>query len=120
MRELTKSFLSYSLACSLFGLKQMESLLTPRDRSVDRDPASHAFDAVTDAYTEQFGETLNSVFRTIDNTQRGMVSLVFSFFGEGTSPRRERDSREPRVVTEINWRSEPAHVTYEDLRTGAY
>src|SRR5882762_9771487 len=125
MRELTKSFFSYSLACSLFGLKQMENLLTPRDRGEDKDPASKAFDSVTNAYTQQFGETLNSTFRALDNTQRGMVSLMFSFFGVQPSTRRERetDNVEPRPVTEINWTSEaPVRVqtTYDDVRTGTY
>ena len=130
MRELTKSFFSFTLASSLFGLKQMENLFTPRERGDENGPVGRAFEEVTDAYTQQFGETLSSVFRTLDNTQRGMVSLMFSFLGEGVAHRnkwerrrdRERDPAEPRVVTDLNWRSETARapLTYDDLKTGTY
>jgi hypothetical protein len=117
MRELTKSFFSFSLACSLFGLKQMENLLTPKARDEDKGPATKAFDSVTNAYTQQFGETLNSTFRALDNTQRGLVSLMFSFFGIAPPTKKERkrepECAEPRVVTDIDWSSEP-------VRTGTY
>jgi len=86
MRELTKSFFSFSLAGSLFTLKQMGNLLTPRDLDEDKHPASKAFDSATHALTDQFEETLSSTFRTLDNIQRGMVSLMFSL---GLGRRRE-------------------------------
>jgi len=107
----------------------MGNLLTPRDLDEDKHPASKAFDSATHALTDQFEETLSSTFRTLDNIQRGMVSLMFSFLGAGSTPRREgerelrRESSDPRVVTEINWRSEPAArtpLTSDDLRTGTY
>jgi hypothetical protein len=125
MRELLTSFFSFSLACSLFGLKQIENLLTPTARGEDKEPATKAFDSVTNAFVDQFEETLTSTFRALDNTQRGMVSLLCSFFGTSPSTRKEPepDSAEPRAVTDINWKSEPAagtKATPIDLRTGTY
>ena len=107
MREFTKSLLSYSLAVSLFSLKQMQNLLTPTERGQYEGPATKAFSAVTNATTDQFGETLGSAFRMFDNVQRGLVGLAFSFL---TPPQRsdrfDRTASAPRR-SDIHWNSEP-------------
>jgi hypothetical protein len=79
VREFTKSLNSYLLALSLFGAKQAQNILTPPERGHRKSTATQAFDSVTHATTDQFGETLNSAFRALDNVQRGLVELTFSF-----------------------------------------
>src|SRR5712671_4248343 len=79
MREFTKALFSYSLSLSLFGVKQAANFFTPAGRNQIGDPATKAFDAVTNATAAQFGGTLHSAFRSLDNVQRGLINLVFSF-----------------------------------------
>src|SRR5438045_7087876 len=69
--------ISYSLALSLFGFKQMQNVLAPGERGQRRNPATKAFDSVTQATTDQFGSTLRSAFAAGDNVQRGLVGLTF-------------------------------------------
>jgi hypothetical protein len=78
MRELVKSFSSMMLSLSLFGVKQIENMVTPKERGERSGPASRAMNSITNATLDQFGETLRSTFRTIDNVQRGLIGLVFS------------------------------------------
>src|SRR5579863_5181181 len=98
MREFTKSLFSYSLATSLFSLKQMQNLLTPTPRDQDEGPATIAFSAVTNTTIAQFGETLSSAFRMFDNMQRGMVNLMFSVVSppqSSSSPGLSMEGSEP-------------------------
>jgi hypothetical protein len=107
LREFTKALLSYSLAMSLFGLKQMQNLVTPTRHDETRGPASKALESVTNATTNQFGETLSSLFRTMDNLQRGIVGLTFSVLTP-FSDRIGRDgSRAEQGRRGVVWSSEP-------------
>ncbi len=109
MREFTKAFLSYSLAISLFSLKQAASLLTP-ERGESKGSACKALDSVTNAAINQFGETLNSTFHMLDNIQRGLISLTFSLFlptGGSESLKAEAE----RGRGGIPWNSEPQRWT---------
>src|SRR5262249_34272993 len=106
MREFTKALLSYSLATSLFALKQMQNLITPSDPDKHRGPATKALDSVTNATTNQFGGTLKSLFGAVDNVQRGLVSLTFSFFLPFASGRGRAEKREQRQ-SGVRWTSEP-------------
>jgi hypothetical protein len=82
MRELTKSISSFSWAMSLFGLQQTANLLSP-------DNASDAFDSVTKATEEQFGEVVKTTFNAGDKLQRQAVDLTLGFFtGEELNPNR--------------------------------
>ena len=105
MREFTKSLVSYSLATSLLGVKQVANLFTPTERDENRSPATKAFDSVTHAATDQLGETLNSAFRMLDNAQRGMVNLGFSFLNplSSSGQSNQRDSGH----SDGTWSSEP-------------
>src|SRR5262245_59385288 len=76
MRDLTKSMLSYSWAMSLFGVQQTINLLTPPWRNGEHHPAAEAFDRVTEAAEEQFGETLKAAFRAGDDWQRAMIDAT--------------------------------------------
>ena len=109
MRELTKSFFSYSLALSLFPLRQMQNLMTPAGRDGKKGPATEAFDALTNATTDQFGETLGSAFRMLDNVQQGIIGLMFSFLGFGSSKGRSDrgETAPPHGNSDIHWSSEP-------------
>jgi len=125
MRELTKSLFSCSLALSLFTLKQAQNLLTPAGSGEDAHPARKAFDAVTHSTTDQFGETLGSAFKMLDNLQRGLTGLAFSLMtGRGggshsTNDRTEEEDRtreessEPLLAADI-YRSE----VQEGIRSG--
>ncbi|HEY7215687.1 MAG TPA: hypothetical protein VIC28_13735 [Thermoanaerobaculia bacterium] len=77
MRELTKSMLSLSWAMSLFGLKQMASMLTAGGN------AAGSFEAVARCTEEQLGQVTRSTFRAGDNLQRGLVDMTFSLLTLG-------------------------------------
>lgn len=108
MREFAKAMSSYFLASSLFGLKQAENILKPRERGERKGPATQAFDAVTAATLDQLGDGLKSVFRAIDSSRRlilGLGSNMFlpfiSNYGSASSrevgwERRGEQSRPPR------------------------
>ena len=80
MQEFVKSCSSLALALALFGIKEVENVLTPMARGARRGEAANAMDAVTHATIDQFGETLRSSFRSIDHLQRGLISLGFNIF----------------------------------------
>jgi hypothetical protein len=77
LRELTKSMLSFSWAMSLFGLKQMSSLLAPGGT------AASGFDAVRRSSEEHLGSAAGSAFRMGDELQRRMVDTAFGLFEGG-------------------------------------
>ncbi|HEV2987777.1 MAG TPA: hypothetical protein VG759_05005 [Candidatus Angelobacter sp.] len=77
MRELAKSALSLSWAMSLLGVKQAMNLLSPQDRS--RQSGGNAFEPVIQAAVSQMDPSLQGMFRTGDNMQRGFVNLMFGF-----------------------------------------
>src|SRR5439155_3507803 len=107
MREFIKSVNSYTLAMSLFGLKQFQNLLTPSERGERKGPATQAMDHITSATREEFGPTLDSTFKTLDAFQRSMTDvtlfMMFPFLmlagSDGGSRRRPVDREyeaEPR------------------------
>jgi hypothetical protein len=69
MREFTKSMTSYTWAMSLFGLQQMVNTFRP-------EKAAQAFNNVTKATEEQFGDALKATFRAGDNLQKGFVDVT--------------------------------------------
>lgn len=80
MRDFTKSMFSYSWAMSMFGMQQILNLTRPSE-------ATKAFDAITDATEEQFGDIVKATFRAGDNMQRGMVDLTLGLFtGQAFNP----------------------------------
>ena len=90
-----KSIFGYSLALSLFGVKQMANILTPRERGVHRGPATKALDSVTHCTTGQFGSTLQSTFSAVNNLQRGMVDVMFGMLFPWTLPSGSRRQSKP-------------------------
>ena len=116
MREFTKSMFGCSLALSLFAMKQMANILTPRERGEHRGPATKAFDSVTQCAKGQFGSTLQSTFSAMNNLQRGVVDLMFGMFFPWTLPGGRR--REKRSV-EAGERYYPVRETviYADIES---
>jgi hypothetical protein len=103
MREFTKALFSYSLSLPFFGLKQAQNLMLPGKSDDFRGPAIKAFESVTHATIQQFGEPLGSVFRMMDNIQRGLIGFTFSTLRPlSDSPARESLRRE-EVREEYHW-----------------
>jgi len=77
MRDLTKSFFSFSWTMSLLGLEQLTNLLS-EDRSGNRrERMAKAFDAVTDATVEQLGERTSSLYESGNKLQCETIDLMF-------------------------------------------
>lgn len=81
MRDYTKNLFSFSWAMTLFGAKQLASLLTPRPASPqDPSPApgdAEAFASVTEAVVRQFGANLRQTFDYGDRLQAEIVDSLF-------------------------------------------
>ena len=77
MRDLAKSFFSFSWTMSLLGLEQLTNLLS-EDRSGNRrERMAKTFDAVTDATVEQLGERTSKLYESGDKLQRETIDLMF-------------------------------------------
>lgn len=84
MRDLTKSFASYTWAMSVFWTQQMFNALGfGGSHSCDRSVTS--FNHVTEATSHELGATMRAVFRGGDAAQRGMVDLLFMPFNLANS-----------------------------------
>src|SRR4051812_31773180 len=77
MKEFTQSLFSYSLAMALFGLKEIDNMLSSRPREDTKAPAVKALDALTGATTAQYGEALADTYQAADRVQRALVGFVF-------------------------------------------
>ncbi|MCA1636454.1 MAG: hypothetical protein LC802_22885 [Acidobacteria bacterium] len=82
MRDLTKSMMSYTWAMSLFGVQQVVNIFRPQQQGQEN-PATSAFENVTQAAQEEFGDVMRATFRAGDNLQRGVLDLTFGMFGMG-------------------------------------
>src|ERR1044072_9341395 len=100
MREFTKSMTSYTWAMSLFGLQQMINVFRPAK-------ATQAFENVTKATEDQFGDALKATFRAGDNLQKGFVDMTLGMLTLGMF-----DRGGARATTDI------ARQTGEALRQG--
>lgn len=77
MRDLTKSFFSFSWTMSLFGLEQLTNMLSEERSGNRRERMAKAFDAVTEATVEQLGKRTTSLYESGDKLQRETVDLMF-------------------------------------------
>lgn len=73
LRNLTKSTASYTWAMSVFGMQQAITLLTPGSTT----SAAAAFDAVTEATIDTFGDNLKRLYHAGDRIQSGLIDAVF-------------------------------------------
>lgn len=80
MREFTKSIFSFSWAMSLFGIQQTTNLTSP-------EKVAKAFNSITEATEEQFGDLLKTTFNAGDKLQRSAVDLTLGMVsGEALNP----------------------------------
>ena len=77
MRDLTKSFFSFSWTMSLFGLEQLTNMLSEERSGNRRERMAEAFDKVTEATVEQLGKRTTSLYESGDKLQRETVDLMF-------------------------------------------
>jgi hypothetical protein len=77
MRDLTKSFFSFSWTMSLFGLEQLTNVLSEERSGNRRERIARAFDAVRDATVGQLGKRTKSLYESGDKLQRETVDLMF-------------------------------------------
>jgi hypothetical protein len=114
MREFTKSLFSYALAVSLFPIRQAQNAFNTKDDGEHEGAATRAAMAVANATADQFGETLSSAFRMLDNVQRGLVGLAFSFldrpdraWSEGLERKARRSSEPVRAAEALSHEDQP-------------
>lgn len=88
MCDLARSVASFTWAMSLFGVKQMANLMSPRR-------AADSFGAVTRTAEGALGPRLRSAFETGDRLQRTMVDASFSLAGLAPSANRGNAAGEP-------------------------
>src|SRR5262245_54206322 len=74
MKDFLKSFFSFSWAMSLFGVRQLATILAP-DLS-ESSTASAAFESVANAAERQLNENLKSIFAITGNSRDGQVSAT--------------------------------------------
>ncbi len=79
MREFTRNLFSFSWALSLFGAKQLGSLLDPQTYRGTSPEAGRSLDSVTDAMVSQLGRNLRQTFEVGEKIQGEIVDAVFSF-----------------------------------------
>ncbi len=92
MRNLTKSFVSFSWAMSMFGLEQITNMVSEERSGNRKERLSNAFDAVTGATTEIFGERTRSLYDSGNRLQAEMVDLCFDCFrAENWKPAKQTD-----------------------------
>ena len=77
MRELAKSMMSYTLAMSIFSVRQVASLFLPREERGGTGTAD-AFNQVAAVTAGQLGQTLRATFQAGDRWQRQFVDMIFS------------------------------------------
>jgi hypothetical protein len=88
MRDLTKSFFSFSWAMSMFGLEQMRTMFSDDIEGKRRDRMAEDFDAVAEAASSRLSKRNASMYESGDKLQREMVDLMFDIVrGEEVKPR---------------------------------
>ena len=92
MRDLTKSFTSFSWAMTLFGLDQLRHLVADDDSGKRREQIGGDLDAMTSAAKDRLSERNASMFDAGNTLQSDMVDLTFDIFrGEELKPRKMLD-----------------------------
>jgi hypothetical protein len=88
MRDLTKSFFSFSWAMTLFGLEQFRTLFSDEIEGRRRDRMTHDLEAVTDVAKRRLSKRNASMFESGNDLQRDMVDLMYDIVrGEEVKPR---------------------------------
>ena len=77
MRELTKSMMSYTLAMSMFSVRQMVNLFIPREAR-EGSTTADSFNQLATVAAGQLGQTLGATFQAGDRWQRQVIDMIFS------------------------------------------
>jgi len=92
MRDLSKSFMSFSWAMTLFGLDQVRHMVSEDDSGERRERITDDLDAVTNATKDRLSERNASMFDAGNSLQNDMVDLTYDIFrGEELKPRKMLD-----------------------------
>jgi hypothetical protein len=88
MRDLTKSFFSFSWAMTMFGIEQMRTVFSDEIEGKRRDRMAEDLDAVAEAASQRLSKRSTSMYESGDKLQREMVDLMYDIFrGEEVKPR---------------------------------
>jgi hypothetical protein len=88
MRDLTKSFFSFSWAMTMFGIEQMRTVFSDEIEGKRRDHMAEDLDAVAEAASQRLSKRSSSMYESGDKLQREMVDLMYDIFrGEEVKPR---------------------------------
>jgi hypothetical protein len=92
MREVAKSFASFSWALSMFTLEQLTNLVSEERSGNRKERLTAAFDSMTRATSEVLSERTRAIFDSGDRLQEEMVDLTFDVFRpESWSPEKILD-----------------------------
>ena len=79
MRDLTKAMLRFSWAMSLFGVKQMTSMMMPSANNPPLSEVTESFNAVTEATEDQLGQVFKNAFKAGDTLQKSVTDLSMNW-----------------------------------------
>jgi hypothetical protein len=92
MRNVAKSFASFTWAMGMFGVEQLTNLLSEERSGNRQDRLTEAFESMTKATGEVLSDRTKSMFDSGDRFQREMVDLTFDVFRpESWSPEKMFD-----------------------------
>lgn len=79
MRDLTEAMLRFSWAMSLFGVKQMTSMMMPSGNNPPLNEVTESFNAVTEATEDQLGQVFKNAFKAGDTLQKSVTDLSMNW-----------------------------------------
>lgn len=106
MRDLTKAMLRFSWAMSLFGVKQMTSMMMPSGNNPPLSEMTESFNAVTEATEEQLGQVFKNAFRAGDTLQKSATDLSMNWAS--------MESFDPNQI--LRWPMDMSRMLNEGLR----
>jgi haloalkane dehalogenase len=120
MRDFSKAMMRFSWAMSLFGVRQTLDILNPRSRSQNPTGTAGAFDDVTDAMIQQFGDSLRQTFDVGDRLQQEMIDVIFGVLptggdygnGSNNTTGRTRPRGLPAIFSARSSANEDVLITY--------
>ena len=101
VRDLAKSMLDCAWAISVFGVRQMTSLLGGNTKLPVKEVAG-VFDRLTSAATQTFGDSAQTVYRAGASVQNAMIDVLLG--GALLAPRKEpaHNASEPTPASALD------------------
>jgi hypothetical protein len=99
LRDLAKSMMSCAWAISIFGMRQMTSLLTAPGRA----QATKAVDKLTDATTATFDDSTQTIYRAGTSIQNAVIDVTLggAMFDAPKPLERPASSSEPVPAVDV-------------------